>query len=95
MRAGILAARAAEALSRSVAAADVLGKRFGVPEASDALKAAGHRDQAVSAMVQQEAVAALLEALVGATEPKVEEAPPPAEPEPEAKPHAARKGGRG
>jgi hypothetical protein len=66
MNQAILAARLQQAHARTLAAAEVLADRYGLHEAHEALRAAGHKDPQVRALRQREAIADLLEALVDA-----------------------------
>ncbi|MBA2702697.1 MAG: hypothetical protein H0U60_02480 [Blastocatellia bacterium] len=66
---GTLAVRAALAQKRLVAVTDLLGKKFGAQAEVDALKAIRAQDTRVQAMLQTEAVAALLEKIAGIEAP--------------------------
>jgi hypothetical protein len=77
MRTGLLAARAAEAQARVMAAAQVLAQRFALEAPAAVQGPVRDRDADHRAMVEREAIADLLEALVAATEAESKSAPAP------------------
>lgn len=71
MNVGILAARTQVAQEKMLAAAEALADRFGLTDRHQALIDARSKDRDVAMLLQREAVAELLDALVKATDPGV------------------------
>lgn len=69
----IQAARQQIANERIGAAAHTLAERFGVHEQAAALRTAGHQDAALATLFKAEATANLLEGVVQATGPQVDD----------------------